>query len=1077
MVDTAARLAILARRNEVLRFTIVVTGIDLTGVAMNMQVRLARGSPGVPRIQLGTVNTAAAEGLKLDSVTVVNGITTSIIKGRINQTTMSDASKVPYDGEIGTDTILAYAMQWTLNGDANTRIEGEFIVRDTAYGSDNAPPDRPPSYSGSLGTVSGASSGSLTFGDQVIRVSIDGADIVGPVAARAEAAAVRAEQAASRLDTLEANAIPPATSVTATTISGTTNLALTFPAGVTLTNGSMREFTVPVDIFGPVTITTAENPSGTFQHKNRDGGQFSGLAYPSGTVVRMKWSAAGNLWDAVSADLPVYVGQAIDVRARQALDGASLITGATWAIPIASNVNNLTAAVPGFLPDVKVDVLFLYDNTAETILTVKDANGVTRSGPIARGGGVSFAAGELKRGDVWTLSFSVGGGRFVAFGEPRSVIMKPITKEDIGTSVLDIRDQPWGTVGTGNAVAQTQVIFTSAGSSVGTDDGARQGGAPANYAPVKVLVDEVNALWPLDGALAVADNRSKGGAVFEQFPAQLAESAAYTTGKSRFVLLVGGMNCFQIPGYNLGVTYEGSRLKVVELIEANKAKGMKTLLCTTPHPRTTVIDYAGYYTSNPTAPQVYPYAVAAPVNPETGQYPPASKSKGLRDMTGFGTLSEYDLRFWHGNRMLREMARLYPNDCILLDAEYAWFRYGVEVYGTDALYDAGEVVHPNILGHKVSYGRVLKQFAADFTAGRMLQRIYRGDATMPMLGLPLITQGELGSPITNNGKIARIPYEGTEAFVGAQGGAWRTLTLSSPIAIAFNFATGSMPSGATLARPAGAATRVNSAGFIETTTAADIARFDYAPVSKALRGLLVEPARTNRLLSSAALDAAIWSKNGATVATGLADPAGGTAADALVEDATTGLHYAYQGNIAGAGATSVFAKMGERRWIALYSTSLATAVAYFDLLNGVVGQVIGAGITASITDAGQGWYRCTLVDTTAANHAVGVLLAQANGITSYPGTAGSKAVFYGFQNESMLSSYIPTSGAAAMRPADILTLDWGSLGVADSTITARYTFDDNSTQDVATVVAGGKSTVVGGTLNRSCIRRVELVAA
>lgn len=194
MADTAARLALVARRYEVFRFTMAVAGLNLTGVAMNMQVRMQRGTPGAPNIQLGTVATAAAEGLKLDSVSVVDGVPVSIIKGRINQSTMSDAAKVPYVGELGADTLMAYAMQWTLNGDTNTRVEGDFIVRDSAYGSDNAPASRPEGY-GNQRLLSGSGGGSLTFGDQIINVSIDGADVVA--ALNEEAAGFRDASAAS----------------------------------------------------------------------------------------------------------------------------------------------------------------------------------------------------------------------------------------------------------------------------------------------------------------------------------------------------------------------------------------------------------------------------------------------------------------------------------------------------------------------------------------------------------------------------------------------------------------------------------------------------------------------------------------------------------------------------------------------------------------------------------------------------------------------------------------------------------------------------------------------------------------
>jgi hypothetical protein len=176
----AARLALAARRNEVARFTIAVTGIDLSGVNMAMQVRLREDTPGAPLIALATVMTTAAEGLKLDSVITTNGVTTSIIKGRINASTMTDAAKVPYTGEVGDNSCLAYAMQWTLNGDAQTRLYGDFIVVASAFGSDNAPTNRPVGYGGSQRANVG-DTGSLTFGDQTINVSLNDADLLMPI--------------------------------------------------------------------------------------------------------------------------------------------------------------------------------------------------------------------------------------------------------------------------------------------------------------------------------------------------------------------------------------------------------------------------------------------------------------------------------------------------------------------------------------------------------------------------------------------------------------------------------------------------------------------------------------------------------------------------------------------------------------------------------------------------------------------------------------------------------------------------------------------------------------------------------
>jgi hypothetical protein len=198
MPDTAARLALYARRYEVARFSIAVEGIDLTGVPMSMQVRLQRGTPGAPLIQLDTVTTAAAAGLKLDSVTVTDGVPTSVITGRINKSTMDDPQKVPFTGEVGQDDVLAYAMQWTLGGDAQTRIEGDFIVRDSAYGSDSAPLNRPAGYGATSRMASAGGAATLSFGDQVIKVSIAGAELLAPIAGSVSASAATAQTAAQQ---------------------------------------------------------------------------------------------------------------------------------------------------------------------------------------------------------------------------------------------------------------------------------------------------------------------------------------------------------------------------------------------------------------------------------------------------------------------------------------------------------------------------------------------------------------------------------------------------------------------------------------------------------------------------------------------------------------------------------------------------------------------------------------------------------------------------------------------------------------------------------------------------------------
>lgn len=102
--------------------------------------------------------------------------------------------------------------------------------------------------------------------------------------------------------------------------------------------------------------------------------------------------------------------------------------------------------------------------------------------------------------------------------------------------------------------------------------------------------------------------------------------------------------------------------------------------------------------------------------------------------------------------------------------------------------------------------------------------------------------------------------------------------------------------------------------------------------------------------------------------------------------------------------------------------------------------------------------------------------ASFSNTTNYSFTGDGSSGGYVWQDQleagSASTSPIATSSTSATRAADVLTLNWGLLGVGDGLITVRYTFDDNSTQDVATAIAGGTS-VVPTNLNRPHIMSAE----
>lgn len=284
----------------------------------------------------------------------------------------------------------------------------------------------------------------------------------------------------------------------------------------------------------------------------------------------------------------------------------------------------------------------------------------------------------------------------------------------------------------------------------------------------------------------------------------------------------------------------------------------------------------------------------------------------------------------------------------------------------------------------------------------------------------------------------------------------------------FDFAGGVLPAGASLTR-ASAGTRINAAGVL-VSEAADVARFEHDPVTLAPRGLLLEPARTNALTQSGAIDSAAWGKSNVVVTADAAPaPDGASAAETIAAaagGATT--RYVFNGTsfTAATWTMSCFARAtGAVRYVQLYWGNTANPGSYanFDL---VAGQVTaGSAGEGTIAAAGGGWQRIALTSTLAAVTNNAFLAPIDAGTTARLGSAtlaaGAGFAAWGAQLEAGAapSSCIPTSGAAVTRAADVLTLNWASRGAADGTITVRYTFDDGSTQDVATTVAGGTAAV------------------
>ena len=224
------------------------------------------------------------------------------------------------------------------------------------------------------------------------------------------------------------------------------------------------------------------------------------------------------------------------------------------------------------------------------------------------------------------------------------------------------------------------------------------------------------------------------------------------------------------------------------------------------------------------------------------------------------------------------------------------------------------------------------------------------------------------------------------------------------------------------------ATRVDENDLV-SSVASNVPRIDYT--GGGCPSILLEPQRTNLVLRSQEFDNASFQKNlSSIVANTTTAPDGTSTADTWTGDGTNSQHSLAQSVSATSGVAytqSVFAKKGTNNFLQIVGTgtiyTTATVFANFDLDTGVVG-LAGAGATSTITDFGNGWYRCTMTATaTATTSGNGFLLWLINSATSVRAESNSLATsvhLWGAQLEAGAypTSYIPTTTASVTRNTD-----------------------------------------------------------
>jgi hypothetical protein len=272
------------------------------------------------------------------------------------------------------------------------------------------------------------------------------------------------------------------------------------------------------------------------------------------------------------------------------------------------------------------------------------------------------------------------------------------------------------------------------------------------------------------------------------------------------------------------------------------------------------------------------------------------------------------------------------------------------------------------------------------------------------------------------------------------------------------------------------ATRVNASGLI-SSVASNVPRLDYT--NSSCPSILVEPQRTNLVTYSEQFDNISWIKLNVSITPNTAvSPDGNTNADAVIPNTTSGLHALRSNNFNQSSTTSHswFVKANGYSKIAVRESDLSIGnYASFDLSNGTLISTSQSGI---IEDYGNGWYRCTLVDTTTgagAQTSIFVLpdsYTTGNPLINWSGD-GVKGVFaYGATAEvgPYPTSYIPTVASAVTRNADIISKTGISslIGQTEGTLFCEVLTSSIETADYHTFVL-----VYGNGANRVAIGKEQ----
>ena len=279
---------------------------------------------------------------------------------------------------------------------------------------------------------------------------------------------------------------------------------------------------------------------------------------------------------------------------------------------------------------------------------------------------------------------------------------------------------------------------------------------------------------------------------------------------------------------------------------------------------------------------------------------------------------------------------------------------------------------------------------------------------------------------------------------------------------------GTMPSGVTFTR-ASTGTYFNAAGTMQTATA-NTPRWDYDPATLALRGLLIEEARTNLVLNSG--NPAVWSATGNLVAAPTL-----TANQATAPDGTLTATRAVYPPVSGASAWSLINPLGP------YAVSSAASYTLSLFMKGSVG---GERVYLCATPDGTTYFRVTATLTTSWQRYV---LSASLGVSSWYFEVGTdlrdasqtstpaQTIFvWGGQVElgACATSYVPTAAATATRAADAASMPTAAwYNGSASTISVEAAWPSGSDNQTAVCIDDGATTNIARVLRLAPTNNID----